>query len=92
MLETFKHKGLEVFFTEDDRRLLSPRQVGRIKRILDLLNDAAKVEELNIPGYELHPLKGDRKGEWSMKVSGNWRIVFCFEEGNAFDVNLEDYH
>lgn len=92
MLETFKHKGLEVFFTEDDRRLLSPRHVGRIKRILDLLNDAAKVEELNIPGYELHPLKGDRKGEWGMKVSGNWRIVFCFEGGNAFDVNLEDYH
>ncbi|MFA7240398.1 MAG: type II toxin-antitoxin system RelE/ParE family toxin [Sulfuricellaceae bacterium] len=92
MLETFKHKGLEVFFTEGDRRLLSPQHVGRIKRILDLLNDAAKVEELNIPGYELHPLKGDRKGEWSMKISGNWRIVFCFEDGNAFDVNLEDYH
>ncbi|MHB8151188.1 MAG: type II toxin-antitoxin system RelE/ParE family toxin, partial [Desulfobulbia bacterium] len=54
--------------------------------------DATKVEELNIPGYGLHPLKGGRKGEWSMKVSGNWRITFRFEDGHAFDVNLEDYH
>lgn len=92
MIETFKHKGLEAYFTEDDRRLLNPQHVGRIKRILDLLDDAAKIEELNIPGYGLHPLKGDRKSEWSMKVSGNWRITFNFEDGDAFDVNLEDYH
>ena len=92
MLKTFKHKGLDVFFTEDNQRLLNPRHIGRVKRILDLLDDAAKVEELNIPGYGLHPLKSDRKGEWSMKVSGNWRITFRFEEGHAFDVNLEDYH
>ena len=92
MLKTFKHKGLEAYFSEDDRRLLNPQHVGRIRRVLDLLDDAVKVEELNIPGYGLHPLKGDRKGEWSMKVSGNWRITFRFDEGNAFDVNLEDYH
>lgn len=92
MLNTFKHKGLEAFFTEDNRRFLNPQHVGRVKRILDLLNDADKVEELNIPGYGLHPLKGERKGEWSMKVSGNWRITFRFADGHAFDVNLEDYH
>ena len=83
--------GLEIFFTEDNHRHLNPRHVGLIKRVLDLLNDAAKVEELNIPGYGLYPLKGDRKGEWSMKVSGNWRIIFRFEDGHAFDVDLEDY-
>ena len=92
MLKTFKHKGLEGFFSEDNRRLLNPQHVERVKRILDLLDNATKVEELNIPGYGLHPLKGDRKGEWSMKVSGNWRITFRFEDGHAFDVNLEDYH
>jgi proteic killer suppression protein len=91
MLKTFKHKGLEAFFTEDDRRLLNPQHIGRVKRILDLLNDAAKIGELNIPGYGLHPLKGGRNGEWSMKLSGNWRITFRFEDGHAFDVNLEDY-
>lgn len=92
MLKTFKHKGLEAFFTEGNRRLLNPQHTERIKRILDLLDDAAKVEELNIPGYGLHSLKGDRKSEWSMKVSGNWRITFRFEDSHAFDVNLEDYH
>lgn len=92
MLKTFKHKGLEVFFTENDRRILNSQHAGRVKRILDMLDDATKAEELNIPGYGLHQLKGDRKSEWSMKVSGNWRITFRFEDGNAFEVNLEDYH
>lgn len=75
MLETFKHKGLEVFFTEDDRRLLSPRHVGRIKRILDLLNDAAKVEELNIPGYELHPPEG--RPQERMEHEGIGQLANC---------------
>lgn len=92
MLKTFKHKGLELFFTESNQRLINPQHAGRVKRILDLLDDTANIEELNIPGYELHPLKGNRKCQWSMKVSGNWRITFCFEDGHAFDVNLEDYH
>jgi proteic killer suppression protein len=92
MLKTFKHKGLEVFFIEDDRRLLNSQYIGRVKRILDMLDDATSAEELNIPGYGLHPLKGNRKGEWSMKVSGNWRITFRFEDGHVFEVNLEDYH
>lgn len=92
MLKTFRHKGLEAFFAESNRRFLNPQHMGRIKRILDMLDDAVRVEELNIPGYGLHPLHGSRKGEWSLKVSGNWRITFRFEDGHAFDVNLEDYH
>ncbi|MDP2815260.1 MAG: type II toxin-antitoxin system RelE/ParE family toxin [Rectinemataceae bacterium] len=92
MLKTFKHKGLDAFFAENNPRFLNPQHVGRIKRILDLLDDALKVEELNIPGYGLHSLKGDRNGELSMKVSGNWRITFRFEDGHVFNVNLEDYH
>lgn len=92
MLKTFKHKGLEAFFVEGSQRLLSPQHLGRIRRILDFLDNADRVEELDIPGYGFHTLKGDRKGEWSMKVSGNWRITFRFADGHAFDVNLEDYH
>ena len=92
MLKTFKHKGLELFFTKSNQRLIKPQHAGRVKRILDLMDEATKIEELNIPGYGLHPLKGDRKCQWSIKVSGNWRITFCFEDGHAFDVNLEDYH
>jgi len=88
----FKHKGLEFFFTKSNQRLIKPEHTGRIRRILDLLDDATKIEELNIPGCGLHPPKGGRKSQWSIKVSGNWRIAFRFEDGHALDVNLEDYH
>jgi proteic killer suppression protein len=64
----------------------------RVKEILSILEAAESLEEANIPGFRLHPLTGDRKGYWSMKVTGNWRITFRFEEGYAKDVDLEDYH
>ncbi len=56
------------------------------------LNTAAVIKDIDIPGYKLHRLKGERKGTWSISVSGNWRITFRFEEGNVYIVHYEDYH
>lgn len=92
MIKGFRHKGLDRFFRKGDARGIQTQQTAHIARILDLLDDASTAEQLNIPGYYLHPLKGDRKGEWAMSVSGNWRITFRFEGEDALDVNLEDYH
>lgn len=92
MIRTFAHKGLQRYFAKDEFRLLDAKQLPRIERILDALDRAAVIDELDIPGYKLHPLTGNRKGTWSMKVSGNWRITFRFDNGDAYDVNLEDYH
>ena len=92
MIKGFRHKGLDRFFRKNDVRGIQAQQAARISRILDTLDGASTAEQLNIPGYYLHPLKGDRKGEWAITVSGNWRITFRFEGEDAVDVNLEDDH
>jgi len=86
------HKGLGRFFAKDDRRALDAKLLPRIERILDALDRAAAIAELDIPGFKLHRLTGNRKDTWSISASGNWRITFRFENGDAYDVNLEDYH
>lgn len=60
--------------------------------MLDRLDNASVVQDMDAPGYALHPLKGDLKGYWSVKVSGNWRLTFRFEDGNAYVVDYQDYH
>jgi len=92
MIKTFTHKGLEDFFYDGTKKGIQPNYAQKIEDILDLLDAALKVEDMNFPGSGLHQLKGDRKGEWAVKVSGNWRITFKFSDGHAYDVNLEDYH
>ena len=92
MIKTFAHKGLERFFVKDDRRLLDAKQLPRIEHILDALEHASSVAELDIPGFKLHKLTGNRKDAWSMRVTGNWRTTFNFQNGDAHNVNLEDYH
>ena len=67
-------------------------QVGRIALALADLDEATKPSDLNLPGYRLHPLKGDMKGFWSISISANWRIIFRFEQGDVYDVDLADYH
>jgi toxin HigB-1 len=74
-----------------DSRVLQ-QYSGRIRRILTVLDAAETIDGIALPGFRLHPLKGDRKGLWSVTVSGNWRIVFRFEGGDVFDVDLVDYH
>lgn len=92
MIESFRHKGLRKLFEGDDRRKVPAAQSDKIARILARLNEAVTVQDMGLPGYTLHPLKGNLAGFWSVSVSGNWRIVFRFENGTAYDVDLIDYH
>jgi proteic killer suppression protein len=90
---SFRHKGLQRFYENDDARGVPPDLAKKIHRLLTTLNAAAEVAEMRLyPGWRLHPLKGELEGFWSVTVSGNWRIIFRFEAGEAFDVDLIDYH
>lgn len=92
MIRNFRHKGLERYFAKSDRSGIDARQADRIRRILDRMDAAVAPGDMDLPGYRFHSLKGDRKGAYAVSVSGNWRITFRFERGDAVDVNLEDYH
>jgi toxin HigB-1 len=92
VIRSFHHRGLKRLFERDDRSGIRPDLVDTVQEILTVLDDAATPRELNLPGYRLHPLKGDLKGVWSVTVRANWRIVFRFEGTDAFDVELIDYH
>ena len=92
MIESFRHKGLKKLYEDDDRRLVSAELAERLAVILAALDQAEDIKDLDRPSFRLHPLKGDRKGFWAITVCANWRIVFRFEDGTAFDVDLVDYH
>jgi proteic killer suppression protein len=92
MIRSFRHRGLRRLFLRGDRKQVRPDQLNRIEDILARLNVVDRVEEMGLPGYRLHPLKGDLRGFWSVTVSGNWRIICRFEKGDAYDVDLIDYH
>ena len=92
MILRFRHKGLERLFTTGDRRGVNPRHVARLTNLLGTLAASSGPADMNIPGYGLHPLKGKRKGQWAVSVSGNWRLVFEFEGEDATHVDLVDYH
>lgn len=87
-----KHAGLRRLHDRGDARRLNPGHVRRIRRVLADLDVARDPHDLDQPGYRLHPLAGNRQGQWSVRVSGNWRIVFRFVDGEALDVDLLDYH
>ena len=88
----FAHKELRRFYEQDDARGLNASHTERIRRILTALQEAQSPQNMNLPGWRLHPLKGIREGQWSVRVSGNWRIVFRFEGGEAVGIELVDYH
>lgn len=92
MIVSIQHKGLRLLWTKNDASKLPAQQVKRIKNVLSLLNAAEKVEDMNFPGSGLHPLKGELKGYWSVTVSGNYRIIFRFQNGNAELLDYLDYH
>lgn len=92
MIQNFCHKGLKRLYERDDARGIRPDLLPRTRTALAHLDEAEIIEDMDLPGFHLHPLKGDRKGSWSIKMSGNWRIIFRFEDGDAFDVDLLDYH
>ena len=79
-------------FADDERKGIRPDLVEKIENILVVLNRARSPQDMNLPGFRLHPLRGDLKGYWSVTVRANWRIVFRFEDGDAHDVDLVDYH
>ena len=92
MITSFRHRGLKRLFERGDRSQVGPQMLARIENILAVLNRASRPEDVNLPGFRLDPLKGDRAGYWTVTVSANWRIVFRFDETNAADVDLIDYH
>jgi proteic killer suppression protein len=92
MIKTISHKGLRRVFEDDERRGLPQDMVDRIRVILGALDAADRIEDIDRPSFRLHPLKGDLKGFWSTTVRANWRIVFRFENGETYDVDLIDYH
>ncbi len=92
MIKSFKHKGLEDLFYDGSKKGIQPQHAQRLADILDRLDAAKVVKDMNFPGSDLHQLKGKMKGLWSVKVSGNWRVVFSFNEGNADYIDYMDYH
>jgi toxin HigB-1 len=92
VIRSFKHKGLKEVFENGHSKLVAPDLLKKVRIRLDTLEAAQTISGVNVPGWRLHELKGDRKGTWSIDVSGNWRITFRFEAGDALDVDLEDTH
>ena len=92
MIASFRHRGLRMLYEKDDGRRLPAAYLTKVRRILARLDEASDVQHMALPGLQLHPLSGDLRGFWAVSVSGNWRIIFRFEKGNAYDVDLVDYH
>ena len=92
MILGFRHAGLKRLFERGDSRRISPELIPKVERVLARLDEASEPEDMNLPGFRLHILRGDLAGFWSVSVSGNWRIVFRFEGRDVRDVNLLDYH
>ena len=92
MIINFRHKGLETFYRTGSTRGIQVKHAATLNRILASLDAASSPNELNHPGYKLHPLKGAMKGYWSIWVSGHWRITFRFINGDVELVDYLDYH
>lgn len=92
MIKSFRHKGLKRFHERDDRSLVRPDLRKQVQSVLSLLEAADSPEGMRVAKYKLHKLKGDRKNYWSVTMNRNWRIIFRFESGNAYDVEMIDYH
>jgi len=92
MIKSFKHKGLEDLFFDGTIKGIQAKHAQKLTDILDRLDQATAPSDMAFPGSGLHPLKGDRAKFWSLKVSGNWRVIFRMEQGDAYDVDCLDYH
>ena len=92
MIKSFKHKGLEQLFYDGITKGVQAKHVGKLEAILDLLDAADTVTVMNFPGSRLHLLQPKKDQRWAVKVSGNWRVTFHFHDGDAYDVQYEDYH
>lgn len=92
MIKSFKHKGLQRLYETGNAAGVQTEHQKRLRMQLTALDTAQTIDDMDIPGFRLHPLKGDRKGQWAVTVNRNWRLVFKFVDGNASAVDYEDYH
>jgi len=92
MIQKFRHKGLKQLFEYGSSAGVNPQHTPRLRKILAIIETAETIDDMDLPGLSLHELKGERKGTWAVQVIGNWRITFKLQNGDAFDVNYEDYH
>lgn len=92
MIKGFAHKGLEALFTTGSKAGIQPAHAPRLLRQLAQLDQASAPQDMNLPGWKLHPLKGDLAGHWSVWVNGNWRMTFTFDGIDATIVDYQDYH
>lgn len=92
MIVSFQHRGLQRLYERGERRYIAPELVDKVERVLSRLDVATEPQDMNLPGYRLHRLRGNRAGFWAVSISGNWRLVFRLESGQVRDVDLLDYH
>jgi len=92
MIKSFKNKGLKKLYETGSKQGVKPEHATRLRLILARLDASSEPADMNLPGLGLHPLKGSLKDFWSVLVSGNWRVIFRFENGNVMDVDYLDYH
>ncbi len=92
MIKSFRHSGIEKFFTSGSKAGIQPSHAAKLSVQLFQLNRAKTARDMDASGWELHPLRGNLKRHWSVKVNGNWRLTFTFEGENAILVDYQDYH
>jgi proteic killer suppression protein len=92
VIRTIRHKGLKRLYEDDDPRGVISEHAEKLRDILARLDAAAAIADMDLPGFRLHPLKGELKGLWAVTVRANWRVIFRFTDGDAFEVDYVDYH
>ena len=92
MIQSFRHKGLRRFFESGSAAGIQPHHAKRLRMLLAALDTATSIEDMDIPGFRLHPLKGEERSRWSVWVNGNRRVTFEFKDGHAYVLDYEDYH
>ncbi|MFZ1910593.1 MAG: type II toxin-antitoxin system RelE/ParE family toxin [Burkholderiales bacterium] len=92
MIQSFRHKGLRKFYESGSAAGVPPHHAKRLRMLLTALDTAQSIEDMDIPGFRLHQLKGEERGRWSVWVNGNWRVTFEFKDGHAYVLDYEDYH
>ena len=92
MIKSFRHKGLKKYFESGNVAGIQPHHAKRLRMLLTALDTAQSIEDMKIPGFRLHPLKGSEQGRWAVWVNGNWRLTFKFQNGDIHVLDYEDYH
>ena len=92
MIKSFRHKGMRKLFETGNTTGVQASHAKRLRMQLAALETAQTVDDMDLPGFALHPLKGEMRGRWAISVNGNWRLTFEFQDGNAHVLDYEDYH